>query len=131
MKVEDRGVVFDATAQPPSERIAFFTSLGPLASGAILCGFQLGPAKHAIGSTIGLCRSTDGGKTWERLPATFETTIDGIPGSLGGVEMVEVEPGKLLLFCTWFDRRDPDRPLFDPVTEGILPGRQLRAFSTD
>ena len=46
-------------------------------------------------------------------------------------EIVEVEPGRLLLFATWFDRSDPARPLFDPVTEGILRSRLLRAVSTD
>jgi hypothetical protein len=45
--------------------------------------------------------------------------------------MVEAEPGRLLLFATWFDRSDPERPLFDPVTEGILRSRQLMAVSTD
>ncbi len=45
--------------------------------------------------------------------------------------MVEVEPGRLLLFTTWFDRTDPDRPLFDPETEGILRSRQLMAVSAD
>jgi hypothetical protein len=45
--------------------------------------------------------------------------------------MVEVAPGRLLLFSTWFDRSDPARPLFDPVTEGILRSKQLLAVSTD
>ena len=39
--------------------------------------------------------------------------------------------GRLLLFSTWFDRSDPERPLFDPVTEGILKSRQLLAVSSD
>jgi hypothetical protein len=45
--------------------------------------------------------------------------------------LVEAEPGRLLLLATWFDRSDPDRPLLDPVTEGILHSKQLLAVSTD
>jgi len=45
--------------------------------------------------------------------------------------MVGVEPGRILLFSTWFDRSLPDRPLFNPVTEGILRSQQLVAESTD
>jgi hypothetical protein len=45
--------------------------------------------------------------------------------------MVETKPGRLLLFTTWFDRSDPERPLFDPDTGGILRSRQLLAESTD
>ncbi len=129
--IEGRGLIFDATLQPPAGRIACFTSLCMLRSGTILCGFQNGPGKHAATSTIRLCRSVDAGDTWESLPAVFETKIDGVPGSLGAAELVEAASGQLLLFATWFDRSDPDRPLFDPVTEGILKSKQLLTVSTD
>lgn len=131
MEVEQRGLIYDATGRPPSERIAFFTGLCPLRDGTILAGFQLGSGKHSTDSTIRLCRSDDQGVTWRELSARFETTRQGVPGSLSAPEMVEVEPGRLLLFATWFDRSDPQRPLFDPVTEGILHSRLLRASSSD
>jgi hypothetical protein len=101
-----------------------------LSGGAFLAGFQVGSAKHAPGSTIRLCRSEEGA-TWQELPARFETRLGGVPGSFGAPEAVEVEPGRLMLFATWFDRSDPARPLFDPVTEGILHSKLLRAVSTD
>src|SRR5262245_43140493 len=131
MDIEGRGVIFDATGRPAAERIAFFTSLCPLRNGTVLAGFQLGSGKHAPDSTIRLCRSEDEGATWQELPARFEARLDGAPGSLAAPEVVEVEPGRLLLFATWFDRSDPARPLFDPVTEGILRSKLLRAFSAD
>lgn len=129
--VEARGIIFDATKKPDSERIAYFTSLCPLRSGTILGGFQVGPAKHSPKSTVGLCRSRDGGATWQEIPKRLPTTYGGVPGSLAAGEMVEVEPGRLLLFATWFDRTDPNRPLLDPVTEGILKSKQLRCVSSD
>lgn len=131
MDIESRGLIFDAAGRPPAERIAFFTGLCPLAGGGVLAGFQLGSGKHAPDSTIRLCRSDDGGESWRELPARFETRLNGVSGSLAAPEVVEVEPGRLLLFATWFDRSDPARPLFDPVTEGILRSRLLRASSTD
>jgi hypothetical protein len=129
--LEERGVILSAPEQPPEGRIAYFTSLCALRSGAILCGCQNGPAKHATTSTIRLSRSVDGGRNWMLLPARFERQIDGVPGSLGAVEIIEVVPGRLLLFATWFDRSNPDRPLFDPVTEGILKSKQLLSVSRD
>lgn len=131
MQIEARGVIYDATAAPPEERIAYFTSLCPLESGTFLASFQVGASKHGPNGNVGLCRSRDGGETWTRLPWRFETTLDGVPGSLAMGEMVEAEPGKVLLFATWFDRSEPERPLFDPVTEGLLRSRQLLAVSTD
>ena len=56
MKIEARGLVYDATRRPAEERIAFFTSLAILDSGTILCGFEVGPSKHAPTATIRLCR---------------------------------------------------------------------------
>ena len=129
--IEARGIVFDATRQPAEKRVAFFGSLCRLRSGTILCGFQNGPKKNSPRSTIGLCRSSDGGQTWQEQPHHLETSYRGCPGSLSAGEMIEFAPKRLLLFATWFDRTDPNRPLFDPVTEGILRAKQLLAVSAD
>lgn len=131
MHVEARGLIYDASQRTDQEKIAFFTGLCPLRSGTILAGFQVGPSKHGPTATVRLCRSRDRGATWQELPFRPETIIDGAPGSLAAGEMVEAEPGRLLLFATWFDRSDPARPLFDPVTEGILRSKQLLAVSSD
>ena len=131
MYLEETGLVYDAQAQPASRRVAAFTSLCPLASGAVLCGFSVGAKKHDATSTVKICRSDDGGRTWGTLPFEFCTKREGKPGSMGAGEMVEIEPGRVALFATWFDRSDPERPLFDPETEGILHCKQLLAFSGD
>ncbi len=131
MKLEHRGLVYDASGRATDERVASFVSLCRLSSGSLICGFQLGSAKHAVTSTIRFCRSEDNGDTWQELPARFESELGGVPGSLGCGEIVELAPQHLLLYSTWLDRSDPDRPLFDPETEGILHTRQLLAESTD
>lgn len=131
MQIEAQGLIYDTRGRPASEQVAFFPSLCPLRNGTILAGFQLGSRKHAVDSTIRLCQSDDAGTTWRELPARFETTWQGIPGSLSAPELVEVEPDRLLLFATWFDRSDPTRPLFDPQTEGILRSRLLLTCSCD
>jgi hypothetical protein len=129
--VEDRGLIFDAGKAPPDQRIAFFTSLCVLASGKILAGFQNGPCKNSASSTIRLCRSGDGGCTWDAIPLEFVKELHGVPGSLSCAELVEVAPGRLLLFATWFNRSDPSLSLFDAASGGILPSRQVFAVSSD
>jgi hypothetical protein len=131
MRVESRSIVYDAAAEEESGRVAFFDGVLQVASGTWLCGFTSGKTKHHHEGTIRLCRSGDGAVSWELLPWRFETRLDQAPGSLAGAELVEVDRGKLLLFTTWFDRTDPERPLFDPQTEGILRSRQLVAESRD
>lgn len=129
--IESTGLIYDARGAEPERRIAFFPSLCLLSDGTILAGFQTGPAKNAATSTIRLARSTDGGGTWAAIPFDFETRLADVSGALGCAEMVEATPGRLLLFATWWDRSDPQRPLFDPATEGLLHSRQLVAESTD
>ena len=128
----DRGVIYDATQQPLARRAAFFTSIYQVPSSGIwLSAFQVGTVKHAPDSTIQLARSRDQGKNWALINFNFATQLNGIPGSLSGPALHEAAPGKLLLFATWFNRSEPARPLFDPVTQGILPSRQLIAESLD
>lgn len=131
MQIEARGLISDAMQRKDSEGISYFSALCPLRSGTMLAGFQVGRIKHGPDNTIGLCRSTDGGESWSAIPFPFETRLGETPGSLAGAELVEVAPGRMLLFATWFDRSDRERPLFDPVTEGLLHSRQLMAVSTD
>ena len=129
--IVDSGLVFDARNRPVDERVAAFVGLTPLADGSVICSFQLGPTKHAPTSTVRLCRSTDAGRSWHELPARFERTVNGVPGSLACGEIAEAAPGKLVILASWFDRSDPNRPLFDPDTQGILRSNILRAFSHD
>jgi hypothetical protein len=127
----DRGLVFDASTAELNQRACYFTCLAQLDSGTLLAGWQSGPTKKSPTNTIRIARSSDQGVSWQAISWNFENTLDGIPGSLATAEMVEVEAGRLLLFSTWFDRSDPDRPLFDPDTEGILHSRQVLCISTD
>lgn len=131
MKLTDRGIIYDAGNRPEEERVASFVSLCRLSSGALMCGFQLGRGKHDLDATIRFCRSTDQGQTWTELPSRFSRQLNGISGSLSSGEIVEISPQHLLLYSTWFDRSDPERPLFDPETQGILHSRQLLAESVD
>ncbi len=70
-----------------------------------------GPAKQGPTCTIGLCRSRDGGATWDPISTPFSRSreLDGIPGSFSGGELVEAQQGWLMLLTTWFDRSDPSR----------------------
>lgn len=131
MKVAARGLVFDVTGRPDNEQVTFFGSLFRLKNGDWLCGYTIGARKHDPDGSIRWSRSKDNGATWTESQFRCDTRFNGVPGSLAGAEFVEVRPGKLLLFCTWFNRTDRERPLFDPETEGILHSKLLVAESND
>jgi len=131
LAIKSQGLIFDATGATDAEAVAYVTSLVSLESGTWLAGWQSGPGKHTATNTIALAQSHDGDGTWQRLPHEFDTAWEGVPGSFLAAEMVEAEPGRLLLFTTWINRSIPERPLFNPETEGILPTRLLFCSSED
>ena len=131
MQLEARGLIYDASLQPSESRVNAFTSVKRLSDGSLIAGYQSGPAKHAITSTLRLSRSLDGGQTWGEIPFRFSTSLDGKPGSLSSGDLIELPNGRLLLTGTWFDRSDPDRPLFDADTQGVLHCRQILSVSED
>ena len=81
LRIDTRGLIFDATAAPEAEAVAYVTSLVPLESGTFLAGWQSGPGKHTPTNTIGLARSQEGTATWQRLRYDFDTSWQGTPGS--------------------------------------------------
>jgi hypothetical protein len=131
MILEDRGLIYDATDRPAPGRVAFFPNVCRSQSGTLFAAFQVGSDKHGPDSTVGLCRSDDAGRSWRELKPVFDTTLGGIPGSLGAPALAEMAPGRLAVVVTWFDRSDPARPLFDPVTQGILHSKLLLSVSSD
>lgn len=131
VKIEARGIIHDAISKPDNEKVSIFPALASMRDGTLLAAYRVATVKQAVDSTIRVSRSTDGGNTWKELPFRFETTYADTPGSFSGGEMIEPQPGKLLMFASWFDRTDPTRPLFDPVTGGIVRTKLLLATSTN
>lgn len=129
--IEARGIIHDATRKPDHEKVSIFPGLASMRDGTLLAAYQAASVKQAIDATLRVSRSTDGGNSWKELPFRFETKFNGVQGSFAGGEMTETEPGRLLMFATWFDRSDPKRPLFDPVSGGIVHCKLLLATSTN
>src|SRR5688572_12902190 len=113
MHIVKNGFISDLSTRPYNERFATFPGLCLLESGELLAVFQVGQERQDPQSTLGLCRSDDGGASWQRIDVKFSNEFHGVPGSFAGAEMLEVEPGVVMLCTTWFDRSDPNRPLFD------------------
>lgn len=131
MQLETHSLIYDAARQTFESRANAFTSIARLSCGTLIAGHQSGPTKHAPNSTLRLHRSGDCGKSWSEIPFRFSTSLEGKPGSLSSGDLLELPTGRLLLFGTWFDRSDPERPLFDAETQGLLHSRQIVAESDD
>jgi len=108
-----------------------FASLCVTAGGKLVAGFRSGVNKDAADGNVLVTTSSDGGTAWTEPHAPFDTMLDGTPGSHRAMNVSEVSPGRVLAVVGWFDRTNPDRPLFNPDTEGLLPVRNRLWESTD
>ncbi len=131
MEVVERSVV--SAAEPGTSRaFATFPAFVVLADGSLLISYSIGSGKDTDDIDIELRRSTDGGRTWTKPVAPFETTVDSRRGSLKAAPITRLDGDHLIVAALWIDREAfPGQPLFNPETEGCLPMAVVLADSAD
>ncbi len=130
MNLLDHQKLFEGKANTPFATAAF-TSIAVAPTGRVFIAFRAGTDKDAADGNAYLMHSDDGGDTWSEPVAPFDTTHDGAPGSLRGAYVSHVGDDRLIAVTLWIDRSDPDKPLFSPETEGLLPCRNVLYESHD
>lgn len=131
MRVQERGLIFDAATAPPNGRSSAFTSLTRLDNGDLLAAFRTATGRDAPDGRLRLMRSRNTGATWETLHPGMTAIIDGIAGNLYTGFFSELAPERLLGAFVWVDRSNPDLSFVNPTTAGVLPMRALLAESPD
>jgi hypothetical protein len=131
MKIVDQGLL---NAGEPSTRraVATFPSLTVLPDRSLLGVYRVGTVKDATDGTQELRRSVDNGKTWSEPVQPFSRTVGGKTGSLQVTYVTAVSDAHVIACGMWVDRQTyPDKPLFNPETEGCLPMAMVLADSHD
>jgi len=139
MQLLDEGLIYDAGAAPLQHRRAAFTGLLQATDGALYASACIASEKNGPNGNIVIFRSDDRGSTWSPINAPFPTTQDGIPGSFGSgylFQPSQADAGadaddELVLSLIWCDRSNPDLPLANPDTGGLLPFRYYVTRSHD
>jgi hypothetical protein len=89
--------------------------------GTLLAMYSSGSGKDSDDINLLLRRSADSGRTWSAATVPFDSTIDGVRGSLKAGHITSL-PDRLVCAVMWIDREAfPGAPLFNPQTEGCLP----------
>jgi len=69
---------------------------------------------------IYLLRSTDAGKTWRDEGPVWDGSRDKIPCYYSHTQLTRLSNGTVLLVSSRFDSRDPERMMFNDITNGYL-----------
>ena len=109
---------------------AYFPSAGVLPDGQMIATIVLGEAFEAPNLRTHLCRSTDGGETWQ-----LEQSIGAdAPGRLTSdcSRLTVLPDGEAVMFMVRHDRTDhPDEGLTNPENLGFVPTELLLLRSPD
>ena len=102
-----------------------------LSDAELLCLFQRGQALYSADLVMIQARSTDAGRTWVEEAPVLDPNSNDRPFSYHAPYMTRVVNELLLVNAIRWDRSDPDKPLFNEVTGGIVPPDTILMRSTD
>jgi len=100
-------------------RHGYWPNLVDMPDGSLACSFVLAEAFESVDGTTRLTKSFDGGKTWELQPVVYDKTGRQPPTS-DSLKLSVLKNGRILLYGYEFDRPDPELPVGNAVTGGLL-----------
>ena len=132
MRIVDRGIIFDGTANADCQSCTF-PQICVLPNGRWLCSFRAATVKAKIADNRPLVVfSDDQGKTWSHPAAPFAAAeVDGRPGVFRMAAFTPMGGERVLCTLLWVDASNPDLPFFNEQTEGLLDCQIFFSWSQD
>lgn len=96
-----------------------FPFLCELEDGTLLASHQMGQAFESVDGTSYLSESTDGGVTWSKPRQMFDKSAETVPLN-DNCKITRLPDGSLVALGYRFFREDPELPLGNPDTGGLL-----------
>ncbi len=107
-----------------------FPFLCQLKNGNILAAHQMGQAFESVDGTTFLSESTDGGVTWSKPWQAHDKSGETVPLNDNG-KVIALPDGRLVMLGYQFFREDPDLPLGNPATGGLIRDEIYFCISED
>lgn len=107
-----------------------FPFLCQLPDGKILASHQMGQAFESVDGTSFLSESTDGGKTWSKPRQMFDKSGETVPLN-DNCKLTMLPDGRIAALGYQFFREDPELPLGNPRTGGLLSDEIFFSISED
>jgi sialidase-1 len=123
-------VVYDNPKPHVRSRHGYFPGLTELASGEILCLFEMAEAFEAPTGTTYVARSKDRGRTWTLQSPLEDKSREKIQTS-DSLKPTALRDGKLVAIGFRFIRVDPEQGISIEETNGFLPGEDVVSYSSD
>lgn len=130
MKVLASSVIYDNPLPQLRSRHGFFPNACQLSDGTLAAAFAIGQAFESVDSASHISFSTDGGLTWS-APKTMYS-LEGREGELTDYcKLTALPDGRLIAFGYTYLRADPELPIGNPLTGGVLDDFIYYSLSED
>jgi hypothetical protein len=130
IKVVDEGFIYRNPLPQLQSRQAYFPTVVQLDSGTLVASFQVGEASESVDAHNEIARSDDGGKRWNLESSVWDGKRDRPPRSYS-LRLSRTRDGILLCYGARWDRSNPDLPIANPATSGMLPNELVFFTSRD
>ncbi len=118
IQVDSEGVIYSNPLPQLRSRKAFFPGLVRLSGGRLMTAFALGEAMESVDQTTVLYESADGGKIWQ--PAGNLIPLEKRGTFSDSAKLTALPDGQLAALGYRYDRSNPDLPIGNPATGGLL-----------
>jgi len=119
MKILDSTIIYENPLPQLRSRQSAFPFLCECSDGTLLAVHVIGEAFESVDGTSYISRSHDGGKTWSAPVAMFDKSAAARPFS-DCCKVTALPDGRLVGVGYAYYRDDPELPLGNPVTGGLL-----------
>jgi len=121
MKVIDQGILY-RNPFPEKETIhAYYPDILQLSELELICVYWRTPDTQSADGRMMQLRSTDAGKTWNDEGLVYDLSGDDRLYSYRANNLARLSDATILISTTRWDRSDPDKPYYNPETDGYLP----------
>ncbi len=130
MKILHESTLFENPLPQLRSRQSAFPYSCQLPDGTVLATFTLGEAFESVDHTSYLVKSTDGGKTFSEPVSLFDDRHR--TGIFSDASKITLLPdGRLIALGYAYDRSDPEKPIGNPETGGLLDDVVFVSYSED
>ena len=131
MKILNTSIIYENPLPQLRSRQAAFPNVCQLADGTLLAAMVIGEAFESVDGATHISRSIDGGKTWTAPKKIYENRKfnNRVFSDCGKITVLP--DGRVALLGYAYYRDDPDLPVGNPNTGGVLEDFVFYAVSED
>ncbi len=119
IRVEGEGVIYRNPLPQLRSRRAYFPGVTPLSGGGFLASFTLGEAMESVDQTTALSVGDAEGKSWKEAGFLIREENRGTRSD--SAKVTALPGGRRIALGYRFDRSQPENPIGNPQTGGLLP----------